>query len=569
MKTKLAILALCTVATAQAQNDNELQRDVEVVNTYMPTISNPQKMHRSPVMDDTMSYKPTFKYSILSKLSSVKTDPDSIRAATMNFPRERTIYKSMVKGGAGNVAAMGRYFYNIGTSEDYHLSLGLGHQSTFGKVKLDDDSKADAPLHETDAGIDFGYFFGNHAFAARMDFENTAYRYYGLSGVLPLYAYASESSEVSYDLGDDKQRHSNFGAAISLCNSKVDPHEKLSYRAAFGFDVFSTKTGVRETDFSVDGRFLFPFNETFIGGIDASLHTAFTSVPDNDAIFVYERRKHTDVQVAPQLGLDFDNAQVRFGVRLIAEMEADKDDLFLQPEVSGNMHIAEGIVTLFARIYGDYRANTYKQMMLENPYVMADENVHSSNDPFVVSAGLRARFSNKVSFMASATYGTYEDEHFWINKPVAFADGTVAVVNRFTAELDDGKLFKAHGELNITPGNRSFILLTATYFNWDNNYITAWHKPQYTAGLDARFFATPKLLLSTNVNLTGERKVLIYSQSAKLDMIYDVNLEAEYFINSRWTAFVRANNVAACKYVSYYGYNVHSFNAMGGLTFKF
>ena len=112
-------------------------------------------------------------------------------------------------------------------------------------------------------------------------------------------------------------------------------------------------------------------------------------------------------------------------------------------------------------------------------------------------------------------------------------------------------------------------MLTATYFNWDNNYITAWHKPQYTAGLDARFFATPKLLLSTNVNLTGERKVLIYSQSAKLDMIYDVNLEAEYFINSRWTAFVRANNVAACKYVSYYGYNVHSFNAMGGLTFKF
>ena len=61
----LAMLPIVTLAQTTDTLTTTIERDVDVVNTYLPTISNPTKMQVAPIMDDTMSYKPSFKYSVL------------------------------------------------------------------------------------------------------------------------------------------------------------------------------------------------------------------------------------------------------------------------------------------------------------------------------------------------------------------------------------------------------------------------------------------------------------------------------------------------------------------------
>lgn len=563
----LASIALCCCMAATAQ-ETELKRNVEVVNTYLPTISNPQKMHRSPILDDTMSYKPTFRYSILNKVSSVKTMPDSIRVAAMNFPRERTIYKSMVKGGAGNAVGYGEYFYNIGASQPYQLSLNLGHQTAFGKVKLDNDEKVKAPFSDTWAGVDFGYFFRNYTLGTNLNFAHNMYQYYGMEGLsntlLPI---SNVDTIKKYNqLFDKKQRLTDFNAEVSLINR--NPDDKFNFETKIGFGLFSNKTGVRETDFSLKAKVHIPILDDDYIGVKFELNTNPTSVPSDNSRYTFTKRKHTDIQISPYFESRYEYGKAILGLNIISEIESEKDNMLLQPELLADLNIAEGIVYMYAALTSNYKANSYKEMVKENPFISPDVNVHSSNQPIIVSGGLRARFSNVVTLSANAEYGTYENEHFWINREVTVGPH-LTYLNRFDALIDDGKLFKAHGELNITPGSRSQILLTGTYYNWDNNYTKAYGKPQYEIGINTRFFATQKLLISGNANIIGQKDVKLSIGDRKLDMVYDINIEGEYFINSRWSAYLRVNNVAACKYALYYGYNVHSINAIGGITFKF
>lgn len=183
MVNKHIILAFATALTstiAFAQEEVQvIERDVDVVNTYLPTLRNPNKLQVEPVMDDTMSYSPSFKYEVMGRVENVKTTPDSIKAATMRFPREESLYNALVKVGGGNNDAMAELWYNIPQNEDYHLALNLGHRSAYGKIKMENDEKISAPNHNTWANVDFARFLERVRFDGQLNFDNKMYQYYG------------------------------------------------------------------------------------------------------------------------------------------------------------------------------------------------------------------------------------------------------------------------------------------------------------------------------------------------------------------------------------------------------
>ena len=131
LRQYIAIMAVAVMpAIAVAQDSLQtINRDVDVVNTYLPTISNPTKMQVSPVMDDTMSYKPSFNYTVLNKVQVVKTPPDSLEAAGMTFKADKSPYKSLLRGGVGNA--------NAGGGQNQAQADKAGHQQhLFGDLLL-------------------------------------------------------------------------------------------------------------------------------------------------------------------------------------------------------------------------------------------------------------------------------------------------------------------------------------------------------------------------------------------------------------------------------------------------
>lgn len=617
MKNTLYIIAAVALPImANAQQDtlrNTINRDVEVVNNYLPTISNPFKLQVDPAIDDTMSYKATFKYETLNKVQTVKTNPDSLSAASMHFKPEEMPYHAWVKGGVGNYGNfIAQLVYNIGAPNDkYHLDLNLGNKSMLGKIKLkENDEKVKAPTTNSWVRADFATFFAKkNALDVNLKFRNYTYRYYGYQTINDTALYnvnylLDGTTKNEYVKGNllktnDNQRQTTFDGRIGFGNRLVDPRDKFTYNVALGLGIFNNKTGVRQTDILGNVNFRIPFKtHYFIDGIVDVNSNIINVVPDDDYnqyIYNFRDRKHTDIQLRPHFGIDYDFFQLRAGVNFILEFGDDEDAPYMQPDFFADFNVSDGAVTLYLGLTGNYKANTFRQLAEENPWIASDasnyvwvrennsyveKEMQTTQNPIRMTAGIRAKIGRVVAFNICADYSSFDDELFFINKGYYSENQELSskapeysdYSNMFGVISENGKVGKLSCELNITPASKSEILLKGSYYKWKLDYLEEpWYKPKYEMGVDLRLYPIEKLLLTAGVNCKGKRYGYNHHTRAKeeLDMLLDINLGAEYRINSRLTAFLNVNNVAAQDYQRWIGYSSERLNCLGGVTFKF
>ena len=177
----LIALFFCTIAAT----GQELNKDVKVVREYNPIISDAFKINQLPVKEvDESSFNPNFTYDILSKALSSGLAVEPITAARLTPERKTVLDKSYVKGGLGNyVTVFGELYYNVLRSEDYAVGLNVGHLTSGGNVKLEDDTKVDSPFHDTWASLYFRRFWKDYTLSIDADFLHNIYNYYGFSNI--------------------------------------------------------------------------------------------------------------------------------------------------------------------------------------------------------------------------------------------------------------------------------------------------------------------------------------------------------------------------------------------------
>ncbi len=596
MKKTLYIVLAATALThaAHAQSDSTITRNVDVVNTYLPTLVNPFKMQVAPELDDTMSYRPTFAYSVINKTQSINTPPDSLAPATMTFHQDESPYKALVRAAGGNYTSfMGELLYNIGLSEKYHLSLDLGHHSMLGKVKLSDDSKVKAPDSHTWVGVDFATYFKKSILTANVGFDNENYRYYGLQTLdsTQTYQLTDGTQALGSELmADKKQRRTTFDIGLGFGNKLVDPRDKFTYAARVAVGTFANKTDISEFNLRIGGDIRAPFATNYYFGAGVDVNNFKTSVPDeSSALYTFDERKHTDVDVSPHLGVDFDHINIRMGFHMIFEMGGEEDNLYMQPDIVGNFNIADDIFSIYAGLSGEYRANSFRQIVEENPYVSSDacnyiwkaekgtfvegDEMPTTQADISIIAGVKALFSKHVEMHLDMDYHSFTDELFYVNRGYQQADNdNVDYSNLFGIMTENGSLLTLGGEFNIRPTDASTIQLRAKYYKWSLDYLEeAWYKPTYEVGISTRFYPTERLKITAGLDVLGDRYA--YNQTLggkeKLKTLVDLNIGGEYYITSRWTAFANFKNCAAQDYERWLGYSSHRFNMMLGATFKF
>src|SRR5690606_883799 len=96
LNTIKSVLLVATVTlsfVASAQRDTTLNREVEVVKSFKPTIQDAHKINDMPKIDETEHQKPTFNYSIKSEpvINTFAVTP--LKAASIaSAPKEETGY---------------------------------------------------------------------------------------------------------------------------------------------------------------------------------------------------------------------------------------------------------------------------------------------------------------------------------------------------------------------------------------------------------------------------------------------------------------------------------------------
>lgn len=562
---------------AHGQTDKKLDQTVQVVREYSPTVSNAGKMYKNPIMDDTSSYRPVFRYSIIDRVTSVSTDPEVIQAARMSYKNNELLYKSLLRAGAGNYGSIGGdYYYNVANNEEFLFGLHLGHLTSMGRLKLEDNTKVDAPFFHTSAGLNFKKFFDRYTFGSALQFDHHIYQFYGLKAIDPDAEYVNPSLIPSVLgsqlLGDKNERLAGFNAGFTLDNA-VNTDAAVDFTSAVNIHLFSTKTGVKQTGFGFGGTASFPIDE-LKGGIDVSFDHFKVGIPDSiGPLYWFKERSSSLLRIQPHVDLDFGLLKLRAGIAIMTLIEKNNDEFYLMPDVKAVWDVAEDYVSLFAALKGDVRTNSYRSVIEENPFVSADVNVMASASPIEIEGGVDARFSDVVNLKVKLGYSAFTDEHFFMNKKyVSTIPGMDGYSNRFVPLYSDGTLFKASAELVVRPGKNSSIVAHATYFGWEvDNIEKAWHKPESEFGVRWRFFPVSKLVIDGGLTIIGQRYALdpLTDTAKKLKAAYDVNLGGEYFVTQQFSLFTRLNNIAATKYYQWNGYPTHGINVFAGISYSF
>ncbi len=602
----ISIIGIMAAATqmAAAQQDtlrNVIDRDVEVVNNYLPIISNPHKLQVAPVIDDTMSYKATFNYSIIEKVQSVKTTPDSLKVANMTFSPEQTQYSAFVRGGVGNYGnILGEFLYNIGTNKNYRLGLDIGHHSMLGKVKLEENNeKVKAASTNTWVNTDFSRLYKKVALDANVKFKNYTYKHYGYESFVDTADYYGANGEVVKGEilrhSSTSQRQTSFDVAVGFGNRLRDPRDKVSFGAKAAFGAFGNVTGLSEIDIHFDGFARFPIRKNYLFDINFDFNKSRMLTPDDyEGIFYssspsrLSARNHTDITITPHFGIDFDHVALRAGLNFILDFGGKEDNFYYQPDIYADFNVSDGAASLYLGMTGGFRANTFRELAAMNPWVSTDSydrawiqedgaygEMHTTQNPIKMVVGVRAKMSHAVAFDIAAEYCSFDDEVFFINKAFSKVDTTVlgsSYSNMFEVINENGKVKSVKGELSITPTSRTMILVKGAYHKWQVNYLEeAWYKPKYEVGVDLRLKPFERLLVTAGVNSIGKRYAFNPETQKKqeLDMLLNVDLGAEYRLTSQLSVFLRCNNIAAQNYQHYLGYSSYRFNALAGVTFKF
>lgn len=592
-----ASVLCCGELTAQTDTTSTIDRSVDVVNAYQPTLRRARKISVAPLMDDTATYSDKFKYQLLNRVATVTTKPDSLTAASMEFPAYKSPYRAVVEGGVGSLPSFfGQIIYTAGSSKEHHLSMRAGHLAQLGKVKLSDGSKVDAPQNETWAGLNYDHFGGNVRSGFNVNFKNLAYKYYGRHTVSDSVTYVDENGVLISGadlLGDSKQRNTTLDVDFCIGNAMADPLRKFTFGAKAALGIFGNKSGVHQTDIKFGGALRFPIKGG--AGIDADLAVNVFKVHKGDEAPKFDFVEHsgTDIRVFPHFIMDYDYMSLRLGLRVIGAIGDDyseKDDFIVQPDLNADFFMGDGSVRLYAALTGDYGANSYRSLVERNLYVMPDGrkyiwdgknksyvtryDIKPSQSPIVFKLGARAAFCKEVQLHVGIEYNSLGDEVFFLNRhlTMAYDSTTVAFAPQFAILQDDGKLFRFHGEINVTPTPNSNILFEATYSKYNmNNLEEAWYRPACELSLSGRFKPTDRLLLRARLSYEGKRKAYDPSRdtASDLDGFIDLNIGAHYYISNRWTAFLDVNNIAAADQQRWFGYSSYRFNAMAGFTYKF
>ncbi|MCW3807607.1 TonB-dependent receptor [Plebeiibacterium marinum] len=573
------IIALLFVSftTVKAQ---ELNQDVKVVREYNPIISDAFKINKLPVSEvDSMTFNPRFSYNVLSKAMTSGLAIEPITAAKLKPERKTVLDKSYIKGGLGNyVTLFGDLNYNVLRSEEYALGLNIGHVTSDGDIKLEDDSKSEAPIHDTWASLYFRRFWDDYTLSVDAEFDHNIYNYYGFHTVGAATSYLYDENDLTASalgadlIPDRKQRLSSFGLNIGFGNKVVDSDD-VSFKANLKWETFSNITEVSENVIGLNALSRVYFDDVFLdiaGGFDFY----GTSVPvSGSPLYSFEDRSMTILNLSPALGFVFEGIDFKVGLDSYSQLGGD-GGFNIAPHLEANLIIADGIVSAFGGVCGDYYTNNYQKMQSENMFIAPDVNVENSFHGLHFFGGIKGNFSSQTSFVARVDYSVFDDEHFYVNK--SFEDsanpGVFSQSNLFTAQYDDGTLLSLSGELKYEPSSKANVLLKGKYNGWSLNTLDeAWHKPEVEIGLTANYSPFEDLWVNLGVYSMGKRKALDVSTGGvkELKSVVDINLGAQYTISSKWNIFASLNNAIVSKYYQWNGYPMQGMNIRAGVGYSF
>jgi hypothetical protein len=599
----LAVLTLFlfTSFVTHAQKDS-IQREVEVVKAYTPTIMDAEKINEMPVIKDEVFRKPDFNYSIDSNPVFSALSVKDLQAATiLGKPAEKPGF-GMVRAGIGNYnKPYGELFFNNPKGKNSVFGLHGKHLSSHSKLNLANGDRVKAPFSEDQAEMFMKYMIGKSTLSINLGIDHHSFRYYGYPGkdTIPAFLNNLPQSSQNFSFQDWRQAFTRGGININLQNiiaSKSDPSTGFDFR----YYRFGTRTGQREDYLKFEMNLRRPKEGFYLTGEAGAEYSNVTNIYSDilEAIPLSTHRGQTWIFFKPAVYLGNETINLKAGIKtwLVAGL-LDKVQFKITPNIRFNFAPVKEIINVFAGVDGEYFHNHYSAIAYQNPFVTPTLCVNNHLEKYRIFGGFDGKLTSKTNFKIQVDQSAFSKHPFYYL--VGFRvpsmgpkPGPAYVYNTFMVLYDDMKTLKFNGEITHNIGDKFNLLVNANIYKYTmSEEENAWNLPGFDANLSLNYAITERLTVAVDFYMTGKRNGLFAQTNASqnptiqweaikktttteiktyvMDMAVDMNLRGTYDISRKFAIFAQLNNFGFQKYERWLGYPVQSFNFLGGFSYSF
>lgn len=532
-----------------AQEKNE---EVTIIAPYKPTVTAAQKINRNPklIFAEPKSL-PEISYDIHSKRMETRLSPESPKPANIPRDPQKDLYRSHIRAGFGNYTTpYVELWVNSLQSDAFNAGAHISHISSFGDIPGQARSAYSNSLIE-------GYgskYFNENTLSGKLFYSNRMVHRYGFK--------PDEYPQFVYEDKDIRQTFQQTGINVMLKSNKPG-REAFNYSVSFDAGHLFDKYESSETALAAGATLrkkmdLFGNRRSQELGLSLSADYYLNKDSLSD---------HNGGVLSGMPFLDMDLKPYRIFAGLKFDYKADTaSKLYFYPVIRAEARLLENVLSVYAGMEGGVKKVSYEQVTGENPYVNSILPLEYSRT-FSFSGGVKGRIAELIDFGAELRYASIS------NMPLFVNDSSGQLNNTFGLLYDDAGVFTLAGELGIRSRNDFGLIVKAAYHAYSmDTEEKAWHKPALELALNTHYTLN-KLTLTAGMQSMQGLFARTYRSgmpvAEQLNAWFDLSLGGEYRINTRFSAFIKLNNLLSQDYERWYHYPVQGFNALAGVGFSF
>ena len=558
---------------ALAQED--IKREVKLYNPYKPTLSKENKINFYPSMDDTVFVSPVLSYSVVPNVFMPEYSVRTIQAARLEPDPLGKLYKSFLNVGFGNYfTPYGELSISSERSRNSILGFYARHNSSFGKVKLENEDNVNAGYMDNYASLYGTRLFRRVTLAANVNFDHIRRYAYGYDFFnLPALGTDKDSLRIDY---------LNPSAGLRLYSTRLD---------SAGMDF----------DFSLKYNFLLQAPGFYSHNPSASLDLAYRLKPFYASLglaydlFVLsdeigDNNKHL-FRLSPSISKKSSSWAFNVGADILTYSRDVFDDplnpdfetkLYFYPDVRFSFSIIPSFAVFYVSLDGELEDNRAGDIVNINPWFVTHSpsaGVSPNSELFRfkptsnvlrVSGGLMGSADEYTTYKVYASYTLFEDMLF-------FTSDTLAGRSFYPA-YDDGELLNLYAEFSSRINDNISLDLSANYYNYKLQLQDhPWYKPSWDASLSVKYNLRNKILAEAGIKGLSKR-YYYYGPSTytgetlkttgELPVHFSLNLGLEYRYTKILSFWTRLNNISTSRYFEYGFYPSQRFLFMAGFTYS-
>ena len=569
----IVILLLLFQSGVHAQAGQEdIRREVTLYNPFKPSLNKAVKMYFSPEISETTVRIPEFIYTISGSPFMPDYEIKTISAARLEPDPLTKLYKGFLKLGFGNYfSPVGELSISSARSRNGLIGIYLGHESSFGKLMIDDATEVFGGYMDNMGRIYGTRLLRRAALAANVDFNHIRRYAYGGDPLL-LTEIKKDSLKIEYF---------NPRADINLYSTRMDSAKMhydidLYYNLLYQNSQYYQHLAGISTDLGYD-------MDIFYASLD--LGYAMITIPNIEDKF----RHH--VRLNPAISKRSTNWNFRIGLKLLADARyyeepslpiEYKTKLFFYPDLKFQFSVIPTILSMYVGLDGEYNSNNASEIIYVNPFIVTQNLnglIESSDELYSilptdtklrVKGGIAGHASEKTGYRLNISYSMFENMVFYIND--------LLQGRGFSPIYDNGELLNVQAELSTSLSDDVSLEAKAGYYNYRMEYLEEpWHKPSWDAKLGLDYNLRDKIIANADLHGLSKRFARVGPMSYSSSPDYEVfelpmNLSLSFGMEYRYTKILsfwaKLNNIALNRYFEWNFYPSQRFLFMAGFTYS-